>query len=314
MKFLFVMDPISTVRPYKDTSYFLMLAAHSRGHEVYHADVNDLYFLQVARARATKYQINPYKEGNTYKDVFKHPKVDDISVDSMDVVWIRKDPPFDDNYLYMTRLLSLVKNTKVINSPQGLQAWNEKLAALEFQTWTPWTFVSSDAALIYKALQDKTGRFVLKPLDGFGGKGIEFIQHDEPNAKQRITSYLQTHLQKPIIVQEYLKEADKGDKRILLWKGKAIGAVLRVHAEGQELNNIDAGGKAVATSITAKEQELCNAMGSLLYSMGLWFVGIDVIGEKLTEINITSPTTLQEMSRLSGKELNVEIIKDLESL
>lgn len=314
MKFLFVMDPISTVRPYKDTSYFLMLAAHSRGHDVYHCETNNLYFLAEAKAKAAKYKIKPHDTNDSYKEVFLNPEPSDISLNEFDVIWIRKDPPFDESYLYMTRLLSLATKPIIINSPTGLQTWNEKLAALEYTKWIPWTLVASDVDTIYKAINAKDGRFVLKPLDGFGGKGIEFITSNAKDTKQLLTIYLETQNQKPIIVQEYLKEASLGDKRILLWRGKPIGAVLRLHADGSELNNIDAGGKALKASITDNEYKLCEDLAPRLNELGLLFVGIDVIGEKLTEINITSPTTLQEMARLSNTPLHIKIIEDLEIL
>ncbi len=314
MKFLFVMDSISTVKPYKDTSYFLMLAAATNGHDVYQAETKDLYFLTEAKVTATKYSIKEYTDGDTYKNVFLDPIKKDLSLNDLDVIWVRKDPPFDDSYLYMTRLLSLATKPIIINSPTGLQAWNEKLAALEYTKWIPWTLVASDLDTIYSAINSKGGRFVLKPLDGFGGKGIEFIEANTDKTLPLLTTYLNGQGTKAIIIQEYLKDAVKGDKRILLWRGKPIGAVLRLHAEGSELNNIDAGAKALATTITANEYKLCEALAPRLNQLGLLFVGIDIIGEKLTEINITSPTTLQEMTRLANTPLHIQIIKDLESM
>ena len=204
--------------------------------------------------------------------------------------------PFDRRYLYTTLLLDfLPDSTRVVNRPQGVRDWNEKLAALAFPEFTPQTLVSNDVDEIV-AFAERFERITVKPVDGHGGKGIVFHTSGEDTEPLHGATRAGGHW---VIAQEYLPSARDGDKRILLLEGEPLGAILRVHAEGVELNNLDQGGSANPAELTPRELEICRTFKPELERRGIFFVGIDVIGEMLIEVNVTSPTGLQEMSRFT---------------
>ncbi|MEE9446603.1 MAG: glutathione synthase [Arenicellales bacterium] len=306
MKHAFIMDPLEGVKPWKDTSYFLMLAAYQRGHEVCYLDQRDLYLDHDQLMAKVKWlQVN-----DDHDTPFEVIAETTSSMANIDVVWLRTDPPFDRRYFYTTLLLDfLPSKVKVVNDPQGVRDWNEKLSAIHFPQFTPQTFVSNDVADI-KAFAGRHDRITLKPVDGFGGKGIFFYRQGEDDAE----IHKITHQGKQwVIAQEYLPEAEQGDKRILVVEGEPIGAILRVHAPGQELNNLDMGGEAVQVELDEYDLAICAAIKPKLLEMGVFFVGIDVIGGKLIEINVTSPTGLQELSKFSGIDHHHNIIQRLEA-
>ncbi len=299
------MDSLSKVKPRKDTTYFLMLAAFERGHQVYFLQQQDL-FLQHEKLFATLTPVNVYDD---HDQPFTTEPVEVTNLDQMDVVWLRTDPPFDRRYFYTTLFLDrLAEHVKVVNQPQGVRDWNEKLSALDFPALTPTTLVSSDTNEIAQFARQQ-GRITIKPVDGFGGKGIFFYEPGDDLALLDKATHNGSHW---VIAQEYLPAASEGDKRILLVNGEPIGAILRVHAEGVELNNLDAGGTAVESDLTAEEQAMCAELKPALIEKGAYFVGIDVIGNKLIEINVTSPTGLQELTRFSGVPHHHKIIAGLE--
>ena len=310
MKHLFIMDPLERVKAHKDTTYFLMLAAHERGHEVYYADPGAL-FLRHDQVCASVSAVNVYAD---LKRPFEKKSAETSLLESMDVVWIRQDPPFDRSYFYVTLILDrLPERVQVVNRPSTLRDWNEKLAALRYPSLTPRTLVSRHADEIVHFLSDLS-RITVKPVDGHGGKGIIFLDADTSFQSLQKSLDEATHQgQHWVIAQEYLPSARDGDKRILLLDGEPLGAILRVHAEGVELNNLDQGGSAQATTLTDRDNEICNAMREDLIDHGVRFAGIDVIGGMLIEVNITSPTGLQEMSRFDGRDYHHQIIKALES-
>ena len=306
MKHAFIMDPLEGVKPWKDTSYFLMLAAYQRGHEVCYLDQRDLYLDHDQLMAKVKWlQVN-----DDHDTPFEVIAETTSSMANIDVVWLRTDPPFDRRYFYTTLFLDfLPSKVKVVNDPQGVRDWNEKLSAIHFPQFTPQTFVSNDVADI-KAFAGRHDRITLKPVDGFGGKGIFFYRQGEDDAE----IHKITHQGKQwVIAQEYLPEAEQGDKRILVVEGEPIGAILRVHAPGQELNNLDMGGEAVQVELDEYDLAICAAIKPKLLEMGVFFVGIDVIGGKLIEINVTSPTGLQELSKFSGIDHHHNIIQRLEA-
>ena len=229
----------------------------------------------------------------------------------MDAVWIRTDPPVDRAYFYMTMLLDLLPaSVKVINRPSTIRDWNEKLAALQYSQFTPATMVARQSAQIVDFVHQH-GRTTLKPIDGHGGAGILFVNSEQPDLESQIR--LATHGDSHwVIVQQYLDAAKEGDKRILLLNGEPLGAILRLHAEGVELNNLDQGGEALASELVDRDREICAGLKPDLVSRGVVFAGIDVIGGMLIEINITSPTGLQEMSRYDNRSYHKEIIASLE--
>lgn len=301
------MDPLEWVKPHKDTTYFLMLAAQQRGHEVFYVDPKTLA-LDHDRVAAKGCSVTVSER---HDKPFSSGAETALTLDGMDVIWIRSDPPFDRGYLYVTLLLDyLPGNVQVINRPATIRDWNEKLAALRYPTLTPRTLVSSDPVQIDEFVQ-RLGRITVKPVDGYGGKGIVFLDRDSVDLETQL--HLATHEGRHwVVAQEYLPAARDGDKRILLLDGEPLGAILRVHAEGVELNNLDQGGTAQPCALDVRDREICDALREDLTGHGVRFAGIDVIGGLLIEVNITSPTGLQEMSRFDGEAYHHQVIERLE--
>lgn len=307
MKLAFLMDPLESVKAYKDTTYYLMLACAERGHEVFYFNQNSIRAANgVVTAPTLSVAVHasvdePFTAGET--------KERDLS--ELDAIVIRTDPPLDRSYLYAMLLLDLVGgSTVVVNSPSGIRSWNEKLAALFYPDLTPATLVTRDAQEILR-YGERFGRVTLKPVDGHGGEGIVFIERGAAGAAGEIDRITRggRHW---VIAQEYLPAASDGDKRIHLLNGEPIGAILRVHAEGMELNNLDQGGEARPAELDARDLEICEAIGAGLIEQGIFYCGIDVIGGMLIEINVTSPTGLQELCRFSGRQHHHDIIAALE--
>ena len=307
MKHAFIMDPLDRVKAHKDTSYFLMLAACERGHQVYYLDAGDLY-VKDSSVMATAQRVNVQDDPQV---PFEPESEEPVLMADMDAVWIRTDPPVDRAYFYMTMLLDLLPPpVKVINRPSTIRDWNEKLAALQYPQFTPATMVARQSAQIVDFVHQH-GRTTLKPVDGHGGAGILFVDAEQSDLESQIR--LATHGGSHwVIVQQYLDAAKEGDKRIMLLNGEPLGAILRLHAEGVELNNLDQGGEALASEIIDRDREICAGLKTDLVSRGVVFAGIDVIGGMLIEINITSPTGLQEMSRHDHRSYHKEIIESLE--
>lgn len=308
MKFAFIMDPLEKVKPHKDTTYFMMLAAKERGHEVYYLPPEKLYARQ-GEAWCHMEEVGVHAD---HGKPFTRNTAQDRSLGEMDVVMIRTDPPFDRAYSYVTLLADLVPaRTRVVNRPQALRDWNEKLAALHFPSLTPATLITREAARIRDFMQQVGGRITVKPVDGHGGRGIVFLEKDDVNLDQLID--FSTHSGKHLVVaQAYVPEAKEGDKRILLLNGEPFGAILRVHEAGKELNNMDAGGTAHATQLTARDLEVCAALREPLQQRGVYFAGIDMLGPHLIEINVTSPTGLQEVCRFNNEAYHHRLIEGLE--
>lgn len=308
MRHVFVMDPLAGVKPWKDTTYFLMLAAAERGHEVFVTGQERLS-LHHDRLKARVLPVSvhadhrqPFGEGDELK----------MALADVDVVWERTDPPVNRRYFYASMFLDfLPPSVRVINRPAAIRDWNEKLAALRFPGCTPATLVSASAAEITAFASDYE-RITLKPVDGHGGKGVTFSGHDDP-ALARVIAEATADGRRWTIVQEYLPLAREGDKRILLLDGEPLGAVLRLHAEGAELNNLDQGGSANPTELTADDLAICAEVGPALRQAGIVFAGIDVIGGRLIEVNVTSPTGLQEAARFADRPLHHEIMAHLEA-
>ena len=305
MQHAFIMDPLEGVKAYKDTTYFLMLACAERGHRVCYLDQMSLWLEHdQLKGNVTWLEVN-----SDIENPFTVLETETVSMSEMDAIWIRTDPPFDRRYFYTTLLLDyLPESTRVLNRPSGIRNWNEKLAALNFPDYTPKTRVTNRVAEI-KEFADQQGRITVKPVDGFGGKGIVFYNPGEADDSLYTATHNESHW---VIVQEYLEAAKDGDKRILLLNGEPLGGILRLHAEGVELNNLDQGGSAVETTLTERDLEICAAVKQGLIDQGVFFAGIDVIGDMLIEVNVTSPTGLQEMSRYAGVDFHHQIIAALE--
>jgi glutathione synthase len=224
----------------------------------------------------------------------------DLDLLEVDAILVRKDPPFDVEYLHLTQILDLVVGrTLVVNDPRGLRDANEKLFALRFADFMPPTLVTHDPDLVLGFVGEVGGRAVLKPIDGAGGRGVVLLSVGDPNLRSLVD--LQTaEGTRLVLVQEYLPMVREGDKRVLVLDGEPLGALLRVPREDDFRANIHVGGRVGPTRLTDGEQSLVRDVGSVLSEHGLWLVGLDLIGGKLIEINVTSPTGLQELGRIAG--------------
>ncbi len=306
MRFVFVMDPLDRVTHDKDTTFAFIQAAQARGHASLHVLIRDLYIQDGdAWALAHPVEILPEppwirlnKQGGPVK----------VRLADVDAVFMRKDPPFDRAYLYATLILERARGrTLLVNDPRGLRDANEKLYALNFPEWTPRTMVTADRDMIHEFCRDHGGVAMVKPLDGAGGMGVIQIKTGDKNARA-IVDMLTHEGRRLTIVQEFLPSVSAGDKRVLLLDGEPLGAILRVPRGDDLRSNIHVGGSVVPTDLTARERDMVSALAPRLRADGLFFVGLDVIGERLTEVNVTSPTGIQELGRFTGTRPNDAVI------
>jgi len=300
-----VMDPIESVRLDHDTTYALIREAARRGHEVFH----------VAPAGVAAREGLAWLSGRPLdcadRLAFAGP-TRPFQRNDLDAVLIRTDPPFDADYLAVTHLLDLLPpRVVVLNRPAGLRDANEKLAALHFPDVTPPTLVSSDPAALDDFREAIGGEAVAKPIDGHGGAGVLLVRGDDPNRRALWQAVTRGGKAKAI-AQQVVPGHEAGDARILLLDGRPIGAVLRRSATGAFVHNLAAGGAALPYRLTESDRLICDRVGPWLRDRGLWFVGIDVVGGWLIEINVTSPTGLQEASRFAGRDLAAPVIDSLE--
>jgi len=314
VKLGFIIDPIYQLDPGHDTSVALMEAAQALGNEVWVTQANLLSVVDSkAWAVIERLQLKPVQlvEGRW---VASDPwyKLSDRSfepLETMDAVFMRTDPPVTVPYLYATYILDYINQDKtlVINNPQGVRAANEKMYALQFTQVIPETIVSADKQFIRQFVESK-GAAILKPLGNKAGEGILFMSPDDRNFNSIVElSTLQGRV--PVMVQTYLSAAKEGDKRIILLNGEPIGALNRISTGSEFRNNMAAGGTVAKTEITQQEHIICTQLAQTLRKDGLFFVGIDVIGGYLTEINVTSPTGIREIDRLEGTRLGEQVIQ-----
>jgi glutathione synthase len=309
MHFVFAMDPVSTVIVDEDTSFALMLEAQARGHRVDHCLASDIGLRGrrvVARVRQATMQLDP-------DDPIRLGAAEDIDLLDVDAVFIRKDPPFTDAYLWLTLVLDhLEGHTLVVNNPRGLREANEKLYAHHFPEIVPSTIMTSHKDEVLQFLSDVGGKAVIKPIDGHGGEGVFLLSQGDSNLNGLIESV--THLgSRNAIVQALIPEVyDEGDKRILLVDGELLGVVARVPAKGDLRSNVHVGGSAAPAEVSDADLKIIETIAPRLRADGLFFVGLDVIGGKLIEVNVTSPTLIQQMSRLVGENLSAIVIDRLE--
>ncbi|MGK7879115.1 MAG: glutathione synthase [Crocosphaera sp.] len=314
MKLAFIIDPISKLDPGHDSTVAMMEAAQVLGHEVW---ITELHQLSVIEGKAwailSQVQLIPVtlKEGKwlSVPQWYELSSQELRCLEDMDAVFMRKDPPVTIRYLYATYILELInpEKTLVINSPQGLREANEKMYTLQFYSVMPETVVSQDKNIIRKFVEEKK-QAVLKPLGGKAGEGILFLEPSDRNFNSIIE--VSTHQgQEPVMIQRFLPEAKNGDKRIILLDGKPIGAVNRVPTGQEFRGNMAVGGRVEKAELTPREENICEVVGPKLSENGLYFVGIDVIGGYLTEVNVTSPTGIREIDLLDGKNLGQEVIQ-----
>jgi glutathione synthase len=303
MRFLFVMDPAETMHPSKDTTFAFLRAAGRRGHACFHCLPRDISNeARVVRARARPIRVSDSPPHVTLGDD------ETLELDALDAVFVRKDPPFDPAYLHLTHQLELVKDRVLcVNDPRGIRDANEKLFAFRFSEWMPHSLVTSQAADIVAFVQRMGGQAVLKPIDGAGGAGVVVLRSDDRNTRS-LADVWTDEGRRLALVQEYEPAVRIGDKRVLVLDGATMGAILRVPREDDVRANIHAGGDVKPTELSAREREIVAAVGPKLAEHGLFFVGLDLIGERLIEVNVTSPTGVQELSRFVGRPLEDDVI------
>jgi glutathione synthase len=292
------MDPIDKIKIAGDSTFALMLAGQERGHRLFYY-TPDRMSLAGSKVLADLARIKVRdKEGDHYK--LSDATLTDLS--EMDVVLLRQDPPFDLAYITSTHLLEhLQPRTLVVNDPASVRNAPEKLFVMHFPQLMPPTLITRDKAAIER-FRKEHGEIVIKPLHGHGGAAVFKVAEKDPNFGSLYDLFFTT-FREPWVVQQFLPAVAKGDKRIILVDGVARGAVNRVPAENDIRSNMVRGGAAAATDLSAREQEICAAIGPQLKQRGLIFVGIDVIDGYLTEINVTSPTGLRAIARLGGPDL-----------
>lgn len=294
LKIAYVMDPIEAINIHKDSTFAMMEAAQHHGfvnyylqpHQLYHADNQVRGMMQhVSVQRASTF--------------FQASEVQDLPLADMDAVIMRKDPPFDMHYVYSTYFLEQVPSTTlVLNRPSALRDANEKLFALNFPQFIPRTVVTSQKSVI-KAFLHKEQKAILKPIDAMGGSGVFVLRAEDSNVDALLDIMTQNQ-RTPVVVQSYIPEAKDGDIRVLMVDGEVVSAFRRVPAAGEHRANLNAGGHAEAYQLTPQDLEVCATVGPALKAAGLSFVGLDLIGGKLIEVNVTSPTGIQEARRLTG--------------
>ena len=295
----FQMDPLDNIDPRLDTSFRLAEEAELRGYSVFHYLPNNLTFNKT-RIKANGHFVKLNRKKNPSFTILKNKTID-IGHD-LDVLWLRQDPPFNMDYLSSTYLLDFVGNeTLIVNNPFWVRNFPEKLLVLNYPQLMPATIITSRIEVIQE-FREKYGDIILKPLYGNGGAGVFKINYNDKNFVA-LYELFQMNSTEPLIAQEFLPEVINGDKRIILLDGEILGAINRIPQKGEIRSNMHVGGKAVATELSIDEIKICEQIGSTLKEHGQIFVGIDVIGGKLTEINVTSPTGLQELEKFENKNL-----------
>ncbi len=291
----FQMDPIETVDIDADSSFRIAIEAQERGHKVFVYTPDKLIFRE-GRVMALAREVSLQRVRGAHASFSEERHLD---LAKMDVVWLRQDPPFDMGYITTTHLLDMIHPaTLVVNDPFWVRNYPEKLLVLGFKDLTPPTMIARDLATI-RDFKAEHGDVILKPLYGNGGAGVFRLDPNDRNLAS-LHELFTGMSREPLIVQKYLPAVSKGDKRIILVDGTPIGAINRVPAAGETRSNMHVGGRPEPVSLTERDREICAAIGPLLREKGQIFVGIDVIGDYLTEINVTSPTGLQELERFDG--------------
>lgn len=303
------MDPIKDVKIHKDSSFAMLLEAQARGWELYYMEMKDLY-LEDGRSFATSKKLTVQRvEGDFYhlEEAKDHPLAD------LDAVLMRKDPPFDTEFVYATYLLERAEDEGclIVNKPQSLRDANEKLFTAWFSEFTPTTLVTRRSDKI-RAFHAKHKDVILKPLDGMGGASIFRVKEKDPNLGVIIET-LTEHETRFCMAQAFIPDIKSGDKRILIVDGEPMPySLARIPAKGETRGNLAAGGRGVAQPLSESDWHIANTIGPKLKEKGLIFVGLDVIGDKVTEINVTSPTCIQEIDNAYGTNIAGKLMDAIE--
>ena len=312
MNILFIADPLASFKIYKDTTFAMMREAQKRGHQIFACEPHQLVWQSGQSVNAQVQQVHLTGQQDVWFEV--QGVHADRGLHSFDAVVMRKDPPFDSEYFYATHLLEQAERegAKVFNKPSALRNHPEKLAILEFAQFISPTLVTRDAQAI-RAFHAEHRDIILKPLDGMGGMGIFRVKDDALNLGAIIETLNREGAQ-TVMVQKFLPAIAQGDKRVLVIGGKVVPYCLaRIPQGGEVRGNLAAGGKGVAQAISARDQEIAETIGPALAQRGLLLIGLDVIGDNLTEINVTSPTCFQEIFDQSGCDVAALFLDALES-
>jgi glutathione synthase len=299
MKVAFQMDHIARIKIRGDSTFALMLEGQARGHALFHF-TPDRLALRDGRLEA---RVEPVTVRDVEGDHFTLGEAAVANLASFDVVHLRQDPPFDMGYITTTHLLERIHpKTLVVNDPAHVRNAPEKLFVTEFPALMPPTLIARDPAEI-RRFRREHGDIIIKPLYGNGGAGVFRLAGADENLGALLEIFETAYRGEPYVVQRYLPDVRKGDKRIILVDGLAVGAINRVPAEGEARSNMHVGGRPEPVEMTARDREICETIGPILKARGLIFVGIDVIGQYLTEINVTSPTGIREVKRFGGPDI-----------
>jgi len=304
LRLLYVMDPMSRVLVDKDTTFAFQLEGQRRGHEQWHCEPRDLLVERTVPHAAVRRLTVQRAEQHFHLHEARR-----VPLSHFDVVFMRKDPPFDMDYFFATHLLGLVDpcTTFVMNSPRGLRDANEKLYALNFPDVIPESCVTSDRGELGRFLDAMGGEMIVKPLDGCGGAGVFHVHRDDRNLNAILELSTQEG-RRLVMAQRYLPAVRGGDKRVILLDGEPLGAILRVPREDEHRGNIHVGGRVERAPVDDRDRAICAALAPRLRTDGLWFVGLDVIGGLVTEVNVTSPTGVQEIDRLDGVCIEARVL------
>ncbi|MCP5075151.1 MAG: glutathione synthase [Rhodobacteraceae bacterium] len=295
LKVAIQMDPIDGIDIEADSSFRIVEEAQKRGHQLFYYTPDKLAY-QGGRITARGWPLEVQREAGNHFSLGPEAEID---LADWDVVWLRQDPPFDMGYITTTHLLEMVHpGTLVVNDPEWVRNYPEKLLVLQFPDLTPPTTVARDLETL-KAFKAEHGDIILKPLYGNGGAGVFRLEPGDRNLNSLHELFTSIN-REPLIAQKFLADVAEGDKRIILVDGEPVGAINRVPAAGETRSNMHVGGRPEKTALDDRDREICAAIGPLLREKGQIFVGIDVIGGNLTEINVTSPTGIQELERFDG--------------
>ena len=307
LKVAFQMDPIGDINIDADSSFRLAEEAQARGHTLFYYTPDKLAY-QEGRVTAKGWPLTVRREKGNH---FALGEMQEVDLSTQDVVWLRQDPPFDMGYITTTHILDMIHPaTMVVNDPTWVRNYPEKLLVLQFPDLTPPTTIARDLAAL-KAFKEKHGDIILKPLYGNGGAGVFRLGPEDRNLNSLHELFAGIN-REPLIAQKFLPDVSKGDKRVILVDGEPVGAINRVPAKGETRSNMHVGGRPEKVALDARDLEICARIGPLLREKGQIFVGIDVIGGNLTEINVTSPTGIQELERFDGINVAEKIWQAIE--
>ena len=308
LKVAIQMDPIGPINIDGDSTFRIMEEAQARGHSLFYYTPDKLVF-QEGRVTAKGWPVTVQR---VHGDHFRLGDEIEVDLSDFDVLWLRQDPPFDMGYITTTHILDMIHpDTLVVNDPFWVRNYPEKLLVLNFPDLTPPTMIARDLETL-KEFRVRHGDVILKPLYGNGGAGVFKLSQGDSNLASLHEMFAGIN-REPLIMQKFLPDVSKGDKRVILVDGEPVGAINRVPAAGETRSNMHVGGRPEKVDLTERDLEICAAIGPLLREKGQVFVGIDVIGDWLTEINVTSPTGLQELERFEGTNVTAKIWEAIEA-